>query len=105
VAEIYLAGVLLEGSSTTDDLDDRYTPTPAEWQAVFGRVDAVEHVGVEVADAVADIWRDVARGLRALADGAPESDVAWEWKFHFESHWGVHALEALTALHEWVWDG
>jgi hypothetical protein len=23
----------------------------------------------------------------------------WEWRFHFDVHWGEHAVDALRALH------
>ena len=40
-----------------------------------------------------------ARTSSVLAEGAPEGDVVWEWRFGFYSHWGRHATEALRALH------
>jgi hypothetical protein len=52
-----------------------------------------------IADDVADVWRDVKRGLLALGEGHRPDDVTWQWRFDFYSHWGRHATEALRALH------
>lgn len=48
---------------------------------------------------LADIWRDLVAGLRALRVGVGVNEVAWEWKFGFESHWGQHAVDAVRVLH------
>jgi hypothetical protein len=29
----------------------------------------------------------------------PREAAIWEWRFHFEWHWGDHAIDALRALH------
>ena len=60
-----------------------------------------EPVAASLADDLADIWRDLVRGLRALNQDRPkyEGAVWWEWRFGFETHWGVHAVDALYALH------
>jgi hypothetical protein len=52
-----------------------------------------------VADDLADIWRDLKPGVEALAAGARQEDVTWEWRFSFETHWGAHAAEAIRAVH------
>lgn len=56
--------------------------------AVFGNL----------ADDLADIWRDLEAGLRALALGKARAEICWEWKFSFQSHWGHHAIDALAAI-------
>lgn len=50
-------------------------------------------------DDLADIWRDLVAGLRALSVGISVNEVASEWKSGFESHWGQHAVNALRVLH------
>ncbi|WP_162260301.1 DUF5063 domain-containing protein [Nocardioides sp. Root190] len=50
-------------------------------------------------DDLADIWRDLVAGLRALSGGTSADEVAWQWKYDFESHWGHHAVDALRVLH------
>jgi hypothetical protein len=64
--------------------------------------DASEVVLLPLGDDLADIWRDLKRGLLALEGGAPSSDVTWEWRFGFYTHWGRHATEALRAVHALV---
>jgi hypothetical protein len=53
-----------------------------------------------VPDVLADVWRDLRHGLSALAAGTRWEDVAWEWKFGLQTHWGKHAEGALVALHD-----
>lgn len=57
----------------------------------------------DVADDIADIYRDVVSGLRAFDAGATDEAV-WHWRFTFWSHWGRHATGAMGALREWVGD-
>jgi hypothetical protein len=51
-----------------------------------------------LADDLADIYSDLSRGLGAWDAGNVHSAV-WEWRFHFDYHWGEHATGALRALH------
>lgn len=78
-----------------------------DWKAVFRKVQVqMEELpgGAEttlvVADDLADVWRDLRRGLDGLASGARWEDVSWEWKFGLQTHWGKHAEDALVALHD-----
>ncbi len=52
-----------------------------------------------LADDLADIWRDMAKGLRRLDSGVPAGVVWWEWRFSFYTHWGAHAAGALRAVY------
>jgi hypothetical protein len=52
----------------------------------------------DIADDIADIYRDVASGLR-LYEGGNAVDARWEWSFNFQYHWGRHACSAIRALH------
>lgn len=81
--------------------------TLAQWSRICGHVQLrVGELGdgpvasMVVADAVADIWRDLRAGLNALTAGARWQDVAWEWRFGLQTHWGKHAAETLAALHD-----
>ncbi len=62
-----------------------------------------EHEVGDLADDLADIWRDLKRGLE-LYDSNERVTAAAEWKFGFEAHWGRHATAALYALHCWLVD-
>ncbi len=54
-----------------------------------------------LSDDLADIWRDLKPGVAAIDTGTTTliSDVVWHWRFSFETHWGHHAANAITALH------
>lgn len=62
-------------------------------------VPAEEPVRADLADDLADVWRDLKEGLM-LRDQSPES-AAWQWRFNFEIHWGHHASAGLYALQSW----
>ncbi len=56
----------------------------------------------DLADDLADIYRDIKPGLRAWASANDVylPSIVFDWKFPlFGSHWGVHAVSALRALH------
>jgi hypothetical protein len=58
-----------------------------------------------LADDLADIYGDIKPGLRAWDTGEESyiDEVVYHWKFPlFGSHWGVHAVGALRALHPLV---
>jgi hypothetical protein len=59
-----------------------------------------EPVVADLADDLADIWRDVKSGLLLYDSGEMESAV-WHWSNDFSFHWGHHATAALYALQSW----
>ena len=63
-------------------------------------VPAETPVIADLADDLADIWRDVKGGLMLWYAEATHG-AAWHWRFHFESHWGHHATAAVYALQAW----
>jgi hypothetical protein len=69
------------------------------YRVVFDPYDAEEPVTGSLADDLADIYRDIKSGFLALDRGDDEADVIWEWRFSFGTHWGLHALRALYAIH------
>jgi Domain of unknown function (DUF5063) len=58
----------------------------------------------DLADDLADIFRDLKPGLIATSnqDDAVMGAVVFEWQFSFRSHWGDHAVNALKLLHQLV---
>lgn len=59
------------------------------------------------ADDCADIHRDIIGPLMAFnnADTKHLNDIIWEWSSTpFHSHWGIHASQAINALHWIVFD-
>ena len=60
----------------------------------------VDLMMLDVADDLADIFRDVSGGLLLYRAGHLES-AEWEWAWSFQNHWGAHAAAAIHALHCW----
>ncbi|WP_169740685.1 DUF5063 domain-containing protein [Nevskia soli] len=58
-------------------------------------------VVADLADDLADIWRDLKKGL-SLFDAGHHVAAAWDWRFAFHTHWGRHAAAALHPLHCWL---
>jgi Domain of unknown function (DUF5063) len=55
----------------------------------------------DVADDLADIYRDLKAGLWLYEQGY-ELEADYEWKFNFNVHWGIHAVNAMNALHSYA---
>jgi hypothetical protein len=69
------------------------------WE-VFDPYEKSEPVGGSLTDDLLDIYDDLRRGLALWdADGVTKIAAIWQWRFHFEIHWGDHAIDALRALH------
>lgn len=66
------------------------------WEVFDPYVDD-ERVAGSLSDDFLDIYRDLKRGLVAF-DTGQQQDAVWEWRFHFDHHWGEHAVDALRAL-------
>jgi hypothetical protein len=56
-----------------------------------------EPVTGDIADDIADIFRDVVEGIR-LFDRGQEKEALWSWVFGIRYHWGEHATSAMRAL-------
>jgi uncharacterized protein DUF5063 len=112
---VTLYGAALELIPADPPEEDAPPVAHEEWRAVYDRVAArlgapgaywlvydpfVEEAPVlsQLADDVADIYRDIRAGL-ALLDRRPAEAPSWEWRSTFDSHWGRHAASAIYALH------
>jgi len=106
-----LAGLVAEGATLpetepTSDMDWDAQSAPRDWPG-FGPYDVYweifdpyvdeERVAGSLSDDFLDIYRDLSRGLMAF-DAGQREDALWEWRFHFDCHWGDHAVDALRAL-------
>lgn len=58
-----------------------------------------EVVNLSLADALAEIWRDLKEGLDLLASGGDVRDAVWTWRYGYQSSWGAYAVEALRSVH------
>jgi hypothetical protein len=118
--ELYQAALRLPIVSPSGDLyDDDEESDDEQWWRVrdelvellgdadlyFGVYDPVESKGQalrwSLGEDLADIYRSVKEGLDfATKRGAVSpAYVVWVWRFHWEHHWGRHALGALQALY------
>jgi hypothetical protein len=52
----------------------------------------------DLADDLADIWRELQEGLTFWNAGST-TDAFWHWGFSFSHHWGGHATRALRAIY------
>jgi len=113
--ELYEAGSNLPEVEAPQGIDADESPeAPMSWPG-FGDVDVYWEVfdpyeesapvAGSLSDDVLDIYRDVRRGLDLWDKGAKTNgdnyrlSAIWEWRFHFDMHWGDHAIDALRALH------
>ncbi len=126
LARLYASGHALPDVSVSDespDIRERFEVGDDEWRRVYSLVH--EAVGAQsgywayfdpseppdsadapvygdLGDDLADIYRDIKPGLRAWEAGLEEylTDIVFHWKIPlFGSHWGVHAVSAMRALH------
>jgi hypothetical protein len=67
------------------------------WE-VFDPYDLQEPVAGSLSDDLLDVYRDLRRGL-TLWDAKQDAAAVWDWKFHYDVHWGGHSVNALRALH------
>jgi hypothetical protein len=83
---------------------------PQRWYLTF--FDLTEPLDLEqkpvigdLADDLADIYRDLKPGLRATVnlEDFVMGAVLFEWQFSFQSHWGDHAVNAIKLLHQLVY--
>jgi hypothetical protein len=71
-----------------------------QYRQVFDPTQDAEAVHGSLADDIADIYRDLKRGLDLKEAITPHpEDSIWEWRFGFYSHWGHHAMDALLTIH------
>jgi|SRR5688572_1874125 len=132
LAELYAAAIGLIGIESPD-LADRtlsaFQVTHDEWRAIYHRlsvqlghdawywmyfepmktqVEKAAPIGGNLADDLADVYRDVVPGLRAwdTHDDSLLDEIAFQWmRGGFEIHWGAHAVDALGILHRIVING
>jgi hypothetical protein len=93
-------------------------PTDVEWTKTFKRfgelpvgyygnicnpldVPAGEAALGDLADDLADIWRDLKEGLTIFEEGYRDA-AGWQWLESFTIHWGEHAINALAVIHFWL---
>jgi hypothetical protein len=68
------------------------------WQT-FDSTEKKEPVQGSLALDISEIYFDLKQSLELEETGAPKSDVLFDWRLDFRSHWGRHLLGALAAIH------
>ena len=111
LCDLYRLALDLPDVSGDEDAPDI---THAEWMKVYTRFQSLkpynyskiydplefpadEAVFCDLADDLADIWRDLKSGLILWEAGAFDA-ASWQWRFSFSSHWGRHLTGALQAF-------
>ncbi|HEU4339865.1 MAG TPA: DUF5063 domain-containing protein [Planctomycetota bacterium] len=129
LSELYAYALGLTGIESVDANDrtlSRFQVTHEEWRSLYHRLsnqlgtdawywmtfepmktqkEKTEPVAGNLADDLADVYRDVAAGLRAwdTHDDTLLDEIAFQWvRGGFEIHWGAHAVDALGILHRIV---
>jgi hypothetical protein len=113
-----LIAFALDLPDSAHDANDPGTIPSDAWRAIFQRfgelpvnyynncVDPLHACGAEsalgdLADDLADIWRDLKGGL-LLFDAGHATAAAFAWRESFNTHWGLHASSALYIVQCWV---
>jgi Domain of unknown function (DUF5063) len=125
LAQLYAAALLLPepDGDQFSRVPDSFRMSHAEWQELWqaiGRLlgearwywayfdptapptSELGPVEGDLADDLADIYRDIKGGLLAWEAGEDRwvAGAVYDWKWPgLQSHWGVHAVGALRALH------
>lgn len=119
LARLYYAGLFLPQTECGADIEG-FGVSEDEWKKAYLRfaslpfnyyfnffspadLSDIEPGTGDLADDLADIYRDLKEGLN-LFDLGHEIEAVWEWKYSFQSHWGRHAASALHALHAFAAD-
>ena len=107
--DLYIAGTRLPFVEPPEAVNAGPSPeSPKEWPGfekldmyweIFDPYEEGEPVVGSLSDDVLDVYRDLRRGLALWNSPAPNTAAIWEWRFHFDAHWGDHAIDALRALH------
>jgi hypothetical protein len=102
---VHIGSHLPEGDANSPDAEADVA-MPKEWPGaglfdsyteIFDPYVEDAPVAGSLTDDLLDTYRDVRRGL-VLYDAGHVGSAVWEWRFHFDYHWGDHAVDALRAL-------
>lgn len=88
------------------EIADKLDPYNIYWEALnlFAYLEEESNGAGDIADDLVDIYCDLKRGLASYSEGTEghSLDAVWDWKFHFDIHWGKHLVDALRVLHRIV---
>jgi hypothetical protein len=70
---------------------------------IFNPLAEEEPVCGSLIDDMEDIYCDLSRGSVLFEAGLIE-EAAWEWRFNFSIHWGLHLMDAQRIMFKWLSD-
>jgi uncharacterized protein DUF5063 len=73
--------------------------TLGTYWTIFDFTEKQEPVQGSLAGDISEIYFDLKEGLNLEENDVAQSDVLFDWRLAFRSHWGRHLLAALTAIH------
>ena len=113
LAELHIAGLQIpdlglgeEVERTLKHIDYKTVKNRFEGLPVIGYWDVFdplvgeEPVYNELPDDLADIYVDLKNG-QIFYDRGQTVEAVWDWRFHFEIHWGAHLTGAQRAIHSY----
>ncbi|MGD0839536.1 MAG: DUF5063 domain-containing protein [Candidatus Acidiferrales bacterium] len=117
LAELYSSALRLPAVAPDTSQVDETPSVKREWEGLFlslrekiGPLDGYWNVFDSTTKSttvqgslsidISEIYSDIKQGFRLEVVGVPEADFLWDLRFSFRSHWGRHALGALTAIHD-----
>jgi hypothetical protein len=64
-------------------------------------------VAASLAENMADIYQDIKNFILLYQTGTPEvmNDALWECRMNFETYWGQKLVNALRAIHKFIYSG
>jgi len=71
------------------------------WE-VFNPYHQEEPIQGSLTDDISGIYQDLQSGIY-FYERKNFQEAIWTWKFGFEIHWGVHAIDAIHALHSLIY--
>jgi hypothetical protein len=66
---------------------------------VFDSQDGGEAIRCSFSIDIYEIYEDLKEAL-AIQEKKNETNMLWDWRYSFYSHWGRHAVAALKAIHQ-----
>lgn len=79
-------------------LKERIGSIDAYWK-IFDSTEKEEPVQGSLAGDISEIYFDLKQSLRLEETRISKSDLLFDWRLDFRSHWGRHLLGALAAIH------
>lgn len=60
----------------------------------------------DLVDDLADIYRDIKEAILMFDIDKIEAkeSALWDFKFHYDNHWSEHCIEALFAIHHYLYE-